>query len=196
VAVDGSTPFNNPEANPELVEVWRTLIAKARQEIPPPPVLPASININFDSAGTPLTANMAGLCEIAFPCRILSCHMFAGTASGSSGILPTVATATVDLRIGSQGQWAGGSMPLYPAGAPTMTNTSEAAIDTTGWIDDLQPGDLLLWRLVSIVGTATWLSVTLRIRRLDVTGLGVAALTNQGAVNFTDASGASFVVRG
>jgi hypothetical protein len=195
--VANGTPFNNPSAQPALVEMWRSAINKARQEIPPPPVLPTTISINMDGVGEPLVVNQAGLIKVTFPCRILACDIFAGTAGDTDGLMPAAVTATVDLRLGTQGAWSGGSTTLYGTGAiPTITASAEANLSVTGWHIDLQPFDLILWRLATFSGAATWMAVELAVRRLDTTGIGESGFFDSASIDFTDSSGNPFVVRG
>jgi hypothetical protein len=182
-----------------LDDAFTLLLAKARTRLPDEglnPPLPTTININFDGVGLPLTVNMAGLVEITFPCTILGCHIYAGTA-GSTGLQPSFVTATVDLLLSQQGTWASGAATLYNTGTiPTITAAVETSVSITGWIVNLQPGDLILWRLATFSGTATWMSVTLPIRRLDTQNIGVLSLFDSSSINFTNASGSPFVVRG
>jgi hypothetical protein len=190
------TPFNNPSAQPELVQMWRSAINKARQEIPPPPLLPACIEANFDAGGVVLTVPMACFVEVTFPCRILSCHMFAGTASVTSGIVPTSVTASVELRLARQGVWSAGSSALYGTGVrPTMTATSETNVSITGWVTDLQPGDVLTYVLATFTGAATVLGITLPIRRLDVVGVGANSVLDSALNTVIDSSGNVLVNR-
>ncbi len=185
-----------PSSQPALVEMWRSAINKARQEIPPPAVLPTVISINMDGIGLPLVVNTAGLIEVTFPCRLLGCRIYAGTAADTDGLMPTAVTATIDLRLGSQGSWIGGSQTLYGTDAiPTISASAEISLDVTLWHTDLQPGDLILWRLVAFDGTATWMSVQLPVRRLDTTGIGVSSLFDGGSIDFTDGGGSPFVLR-
>lgn len=170
------TPFNNPAAQPELVEMWRNNLKKSQQALPEPPVLPTVISVNFDGGGQPLVAGLAGLVEVTFPCRILSCHMYAG----STLIEPINVTATVDLRRGQQGIWSAGSHPLYGTTMPSMTAQAESSPSITGWEVDLQPGDLIVYRLATFTGTATWLTLTLPVKRIDVTGVGELGITDSG----------------
>ncbi len=191
------TPFSIPSAQPALVDMWRSAINKARQEIPPAAVLPTVISINMDSVGLPLVPNMAGMIQVTFPCRILGCFIYAGTANDTDGLMPASVTATVDLRLGTQGDWSGGSVALYNTDTiPTITAAAETSLSVDLWHIDLQPGDLILWRLVTFLGSATWMSVQLSVRRIDVTGIGVSSVFDPSSVDFTDGGGNPFVIRG
>jgi hypothetical protein len=181
--------------------MWRSAIKKAHQEIPPPPVLPSVILANFDGAGQVLTVGMAAFAEVTFPCRLLSCHIYAGVANITTGIQPIACSASVELRMAAQGQWASGSRTVYATTPPTLTAAEEADVDITGWITSFQPGDVLTYVLSTFVGTATVLTISLPVRRLDVVGVDSSALTDgAGSVtpgtNFTTSGGASFVLRG
>ena len=161
--------------DPGLVEMFRQLIAKAQQEIPEPPVQPTCIMANFDGGGEGevLREGMATFAHVTFPCRIMSCSMFAGIASVTTGINPVAVTASVELRLAKVGAWATASVPLYAGTRPAMTAVAEQSVDITGWTTDLQPGDLLTYVLSTFTGTATVLTLSLPIRRIDVTRVGL-----------------------
>lgn len=188
---------DTPSSQPALVEMWRSAINKARQDIPPAAVLPTTISINMDAVGLPLVPNMAGMIQVTFPCRILGCFIYAGTAGDTDGLMPSSVTATVDLRLATQGAWSGGSTALYNTDTiPTITASAETSLAVDLWHIDLQPADLILWRLVTFVGVATWMSVQLPVRRIDTTGIGVSSLFDPSSVDFTDGGGNAFVIRG
>jgi hypothetical protein len=194
------TPFNNPSAQPELVQMWRSAINKARTEIPPAPVLPSVILANFDGVGLPLTVGMAAFAEVTFPCRLLGCHIYAGVANITTGIQPIACSASVELRLAAQGQWASGSRTVYATTRPTLTAAVEADVDITGWVTSFQPGDVLTYVLSTFTGTATVLTISLPVRRLDVVGVGSPSLRDgAGSVilgtEFTTSAGEPFVLR-
>lgn len=196
-AAVNDTPFNSPSSQPELVRMWRSAINKARQEIPPPPLLTSALIFNFDGAGQALAVGMGGIPEIppgAF--RILGAHLAAGIWSLTDlRILPIATTATVDIQLASQGSWAGGSRPLYGATPPGLAEQAEADIDVTGWITELQPGDILAYALATFTGTATVLTLTLTLRRIDVVGIDAPPVTDDTGAEFTDDSGRPFTTR-
>jgi hypothetical protein len=138
---------------------------------------------------------MAGLVEVTFPCRILGCHLFSGIMT-TGGPAPIASTASVYLGLASQGSWATGSQPLYAGTMPSISASAEANVDTSGWILELQPGDLIPYGLVSFTGSATFLTLTLPVRRLDVRGIGLQSVDDGGGTAFTDGSGNEFTVRG
>lgn len=184
-----------------LDEALAILLAKARNRTDAQDIQtaqPSALVINFDGVGLPLTAGSAGLYEIRFPCRILACHMFAGVFDPVSLLpVPTAATASVELRLAQQGLWSAGSAPLYGTGVrPSMTAIAEAEPSIASWTLDLQPGDLIVYALSAFVGVATFLTLSLPVRRLDVTGIGVSSWTDADGVAFTDAGGEPFVIRG
>lgn len=180
-----------PATNPALVEMWRSAIRKAQQTIPDPPVLPSVLTINFDGGGLPLVAGLAGLAEVTFPCRILGCHIYAGSAL----LEPIPVTATVELRLSAHGFWSSGSTPLYGTSSiPSITAVAETDVSVTGWIIDLQPGDLIPYQLVTFSGAATWLSVNIPLRRLNQTGTGVSDVLS-GGDRLVDSDGNTVVRR-
>lgn len=183
-----------------LDQAFTTLLAKARQrtvdDTPVAAAQTAVILINFDGGGVPLVAGASGnVPEITFPCTILACHLYAGIVVGGVP-QPVAVSAGVELRLGAQGLWASGSVPLYGGTRPGMTAVAEANPSIAGWTTELQPGDLLPNALFSFTGPATFLTVALPVRRLEVVGLGVLGLTDGAGDAFTDAGGASFTIRG
>jgi len=195
--VANATPFNNPSAQPALVEMWRSAINKARTEIPPPPLLTAALIINFDGAGSVLTVGMGGIPELppgSF--RIIGAHLAAGVWSPTDLLItPITTTATVDIRLASHGMWSGGARPIYGTTQPGLTAQAEADIDISGWITELQPGDILSYALATFTGSATVLTLTLTLRRIDVAGINAPAFFDGSSVDFTDSSGIPFVSR-
>jgi hypothetical protein len=200
-----SQPFNNPSAQPELVEMFRSLLRKSRTEPADIPVAPAVITMTFGGAGGgSLNQGSCGLIEVTFPCRILGCQLYSGAYTGLSGTVPAslqpvAVTATIELLLGSKGAWIGGGVPIYGsnlAGRPALSAVPEASVDTTLWITDtLQPGDLLAYGLSSFTGLATFIVMSLAVRRVDATGQGVNNLTNTGGTAFTTAAGQPLAVR-
>lgn len=195
------TPFNNPAASPELVNMWRSAIMKARggQESQKPAAAQVcALIINFDGAGQPLTVGMGGIPQLppgAF--RIVGIHLAAGIWSSTAlRITPVNVTCQVDISLATSGLWSGGSRPMYDT-LPGLTNQSEVSIDPLTWlITDIQPGDMIPYALVTFTGPATVLTVTLSLRRIDVTGLGAPPLTDESGNTFTDANGLPYVSRG
>jgi hypothetical protein len=194
MVISPSQPFNNPASSPALVEMWRNNLRKSFRPDPIVPVAPLVVTINFDGGAEPPVVGLGGLVRITFPCRILNCYIEAGIGS-LLGPAPMAASATVYLGLAEQGAWASGSTPLYGATIPTLTAAPEAIIDVSDWTVDLQPGDMIPYGLTSFSGTATWLSLSLGIKRLDATRLGVGTLTDEGSTEFTNGSGDPFTVR-
>lgn len=195
----GSQPFNNPSAHPELVDMWRSVIRKAQQnqEQKTPLAQTAALIINFDGAGQPLTVGMGGIPEMppgAF--RIMGVHMAAGIWNPTDlRIVPIITTASVDIRLASNGMWQGGARPLYANTRPGLVAQAEAEIDISAWVTELQPGDLISYALATFSGTASVLTLTLTLRRLDVTGLDAPTANDTTGTAFTDASGLAFTLR-
>lgn len=191
-------PVNTPDVQPVLVEMWRSAITKARQEIPPQPVLPTVLLATFDGVGLPLTVGHAQFVHVTFPCRLLSCHIFAGetnlgTAIG--GILPSICSASIELRLATQGLWAAGSRPVYATTPPTITAAAEEDVDIDGWVTSFQPGDVLTYTLATFTGTATVMTISLPVRRVDVVGLDSQTLTDATGDTILDGSGNTVVLR-
>lgn len=185
------TPFNNPTAHPELVEMWRNNLRKSQQRIPPPSVLAATVLICFGGGSYALLGGEATMAVVTFPCRILSATLLAG----DSALNPVPFTATVDVRLGALGNWSSGSTPLHGGTMPAMASVPEKLIDIADWITELQPGDLLPSRIVSCSGVASWLILCLWVRRLDVVGIDVGTVTDTGGAAFTDSGGNPYVIR-
>jgi hypothetical protein len=186
--------------NADLVNMWRSAIMKARQQDSErrPADTTTALVINFDGAGLPLSIGMGGVPQLppgAY--RIVGCHMTAAIWNPVTRLLsPVSVTASVDLRLASVGLWASGGTPLYPPGLPpSLSNQIEAEIDLTGWTTSLQPGDLISYVLTDIAGTATVLTLTLSLRRVDLIGVQVNTL-DDGDTTFTDEDGVPFEVRG
>lgn len=169
----------------ELVAMWQSVMRKSQTPQDPAVAQPLTLNINFDGAGAIPTVGMGGMLKIPYPCRILSCEMFAGTV-GLTGVLPIAATATVALGI-TAGPWSGGSTPLTGSTPVTMTAVEAAEFAVTDWITELQPADKITYALTAFTGTATLLTVILTLRKLDVVGFGVTDVIS-GADTIVDGS--------
>jgi hypothetical protein len=181
------------DADAKIRNAVRMIIAKATPASQVQGAVGTVLLANFDGVGVALTAGMAGMIEVNFPCRILGCHMYAGIAT-PIGPQPIAATASVYLGLGAQGSWATGSRTLYANTMPTLSGTAEANVDTTGWVRELQPGNVIPYQLVSFVGSATFLTVALTVRRLDTVGVGAIDMVDVAGAAFTDSNGAEFVV--
>lgn len=184
----------------QLDRAFTILLAKARQRAEQQAreqALTAALIMNFDGAGSALTVGMGGIPEMpsgAF--RIVGAHLAAGIWNLTDlRIAPIITTATVDIRLASHGMWAGGSRPLYGTVRPGLSAQAEVDIDVSTWITELQPGDILSYALATFTGGATVLTLTLTLRRIDVTGIDAATFTDGSGVDFTDASGESFRIR-
>jgi hypothetical protein len=153
--------------------------------------LPTTISIIFDNGGSQLIVGSAGAIEITFPCRIISCHLYAGNVT----LQPAISSATVELKLTTFAQFAGGGvMNLTGASAPTMTDTASQDVPIGDWVTQLDPGDVLLYRLAGIAGDATWISCQIGVRRLDAPLSNVQVVDN--ATNtLVDGSGNTLNVR-
>lgn len=128
-----------------------------------------TISIMFDGAGAPLQTGSAGAVEITFPCRIISCRMYAGNVT----LQPAKCSAIVELQLTTVSQYAGGGRLSLTGGTnPNIANAVTQDVSVDGWVTQLDPQDVLLYRLASVAGDATWLSLQIGVRRID------APLTN------------------
>jgi hypothetical protein len=65
-----------------------------------------------------------------------------------------------------------------------------------GWIADLEPGDLIAYSLQTITaGDATWVTLTLPIRRLDVTSTSTTTVVDSFSDEVTTTDGDTIVLR-
>jgi hypothetical protein len=184
----------------QLDKAFGILLAKARQREEQQRIEQAqssALIMNFDGAGQVLTVGMGGLPEMpsgAF--RIVGAHLAAGIWNPTSlSVVPITVTASVDIRLASHGMWQGGARPLYGTTRPGLTAQAEADIDVSGWITELQPGDILAYALATFDGTATVLTLTLTLRRINVVGIDAPGVTDGSGTDFTDSSGRSFTTR-
>lgn len=187
----------------QLDKAFSILLAKARQREEQQRAAsaeqadPCALVMNFDGAGQPLTVGMGGIPELpsgAF--QIVGAHLAAGIWSLTGlRIVPIPTTATVDIQLAAQGTWGGGSIPLYGAIRPGLSLQAEADIDLTGWITELQPGDILAYALSTFTGTATVLTLTLTLRRIQVVGIDAPPVTDDTGADFTDSAGRAFTTR-
>lgn len=187
-------------ADPRLVEMFRELIIKAREVrlTDQQDAQTKTMVMNFDGAGTILRVGMAGAPSIPpGGLRVIACHITAGIWSLQTlSVAPVNVTATVDIRLSQFGTWAGGSIPITGASPISLVGQSEAEIDTTLWdIVDMQPGDVMSYALTTFAGTATFLTVTLTFRNLNVTGSGVTPVTTATTDTLVDNDGNPVVVR-
>ena len=184
----------------QLDKAFGILLAKARQrewEQQVERATACALIMNFDGAGQPLTVGMGGIPEMpsgAF--TIVGAHLAAGVWSPTDLLItPITVTATVDIRLASHGMWGGGARPIYGTTRPGLTAQAEVDIDISGWITELQPGDILSYALATFSGSATVLTLTLTLRRIDVAGIDAPAFFDSSSVSFTDSSGIPFVAR-
>ena len=184
----------------QLDKAFGILLAKARQrewEQQAEQAVTCALIMNFDGAGSALTVGMGGIPQMpsgAF--TIVGCHMAAGIWNPSIlRVSPIAATASVDIRLTSNGHWSGAGTTLYGTTRPALTAQEEATIDISGWIVDLQPGDILPYALATFTGTATVLTLTLTLRRVDVTGTGAPTVVDGSGDTLVDEDGNVIVDR-
>lgn len=135
-----------------------------------------TVNITFSGGGNPLPlSGLPGVVEIPGPLTLVWVHLFAGNEAGS----PVAVTASVDLRMTSEGDF-GGSSPIYGSTMPRLQSDAVASPDIGGWRRNFTTGDAILYRLASFSGNATWLTLTMQMR---------PAVTVQSLGNVVDLSG-------
>ena len=192
--------MNVASSESQLDKAFGILLAKARQrewEQQVERATACALIMNFDGAGQPLTVGMGGIPEMpsgAF--TIVGAHLAAGIWSLTDlRIVPIITTATVDIRLAQHGMWAGGANPIYGTVRPGLTAQAEVDIDISGWITQLQPGDILAYALATFTGGATVLTLTLTLRRNDVAGIDSPDFTAAAGGAFTTGGGLSFTSR-
>lgn len=144
------------------------------------------ISFHFSGSASALPV----LTEVPDAGEIVWSHVYAGGASAQ----PVAATTTIDLQRTS---WAtfGGSSPVYGSGsAPGLAADSVSNTSLSGWSTHLAAGDTLIGRITSFSGSATWVSLILRVRR-DVTVQTQSALVSDTGDTVTDLSGNQIVFR-
>lgn len=120
-----------------------------------------SVVFQFGGGGAALTtAADPVLVEVPDAGDLVWVHLYAGNAAG----VGVSATATLELTRGAYGSVPTGTMNGGGA-APSMTAASFADMSLAGWTTHVAAGDALRARIVTVSGTATWLSLIVRIRR-------------------------------
>lgn len=149
-----------------------------------------TVNITFSGGGSALPASgLPGIVEIPGSLTLVWVHMFAGDENGD----PVIVTASVDLRLTSEGNF-GGTSPIYGATLPRIQADALASIDLTGWRLNYTTGDAILYRLASFSGLATWLTLTMQMRP-TVTIIGQSSLVDNSANIVVDNAGNPVVTR-
>jgi len=180
------------ESKPELVEMWKSVIKKARTEIPPAAVRTTTMNFQWTGGGQALVlANTDPvILEVPFPARLLWAHMRAGDANG----FPIPVTTTVDLQWSKFENW-GAQNPVYGVGTPpSLSSASSNDCDTTSWHLDYTTGDTFVASLSSFSGVATWVALILLLRAVDAP-LGQDSLIDVSSDTIIDSNGNVVVVR-
>jgi hypothetical protein len=181
----GPPPDTDQQAR--LAQMWMDLLSNVQQPKLPTFTDTASINITFDGAGAPLVTGMSGIVLVPFPCRIIAAVMFCGLY-GVGGTVPAQCTASIELGLSQVGFWQGGQQSLTGGVAPAIADVSEQAQDITDWITDLQPSDIITYSLVDFLGTATFVTLTLWVRKIDAINIGLDRVTDSGSSITSDGS--------
>lgn len=153
---------------------------------------PVTVCITFSGGGLALPSGggLPGVVEIPGPLTLVWVHMFAGDEAGS----PVAVTASVDLRLTSEGNF-GGSTPIYGATLPRLQADAVASIDLSAWRRNYTTGDAILYRLASFSGVATWLSLTMQMRPVTA-AQAVGSITDLAGNDVVDLAGNPITTRG
>lgn len=180
---------------PALVEMWRNNLRKSigPQVVEGVPLADTvSLSFHFGGGTTAVTAGQTGLLEVPFPARVVAIHFFAGSAL----FVPTIVTATVDIQFASQGNWIAGMTPLHAGILPSIAAAAEGLVtDMTDWTTALAQGDLLGARLATFSGLATFLLVSIIVRKLPVKGIDVFEMVDDAGDRLVDDNGNPIVWR-
>lgn len=122
-----------------------------------------TLNFLFGNGSSALTASGQNplLCEVPDSGEIVWAHLYAGN-SVAAGVN---VSATVDL-------WRtfGTLSNIYGSGTkPTLSAQSSANMSLVGWFPHLDAGEQVIAKLATFTGSATWLSLVLRVRRDSAT---------------------------
>lgn len=197
-----SASLENIAVNADLVNMWRSAIMKARMQQEhvrtSTTAQMCALVMNFDGAGQPLTVGMGGLPVMppgAF--TIVGANILSGIWSPTTGRLtPLVVTrAVVDLYLAASGNWAAGATPISSVYLISQAESNFVNVVPTWPITQLQPGDIVSYVLSDFVGSASVVTVTLALRRLDVVGVDAPSVTDSGAAVVTDSSGRPVTTR-
>jgi hypothetical protein len=167
-----------------LAQMWTELFSSIRTAPSTRLADTASINITFDGAGATLVEGMSGVVQIPFPCRIIDAWMFSGIF-GVGGTQPAITTScSIMLSLSQIGQWSSGTGSI--GSAPSLSGAAEQQQDISDWIVNLQPGDLIAYSLADFIGSATFVTLTLTVRKLDVVNIGLGSVTDSGIAITSD----------
>jgi hypothetical protein len=152
----------------------------------------ATVNFEWGGGGSALSASACDpvLVEVPFASEIMWVHLFAGIASGA----PVAVTTTLDLQLT---RWAsfGGSTPVYGSGtSPRITADSLGNMSLSGWFVNMTSGDVLIARVLTFSGTATFLTMNILLRSSDVP-IGISGVSDGSGGTVVDASGNRIVWR-
>jgi len=130
------------------------------------------------------------LVEVPFSCSLQWVHLYAGDATGR----PTVVTATVDIAL-TQITTFGTAASIVGTGVSAiLAAASVSTIPLLGWVTNFTTGDILIARLTSFTGLATWLTCSLLLRATDVT-VGITGVQDTTGTPVVDANGNPVVLR-
>ena len=153
-----------------------------------PPAVATSYIIAFHFTGS--NTSVPILTEVPDDGEIVWCHLYAGGATAQ----PVAATATIELQ---RTTWStfGGSSPVYGSGsAPSLNADSVANTSLSGWSTHVAAGDTLIGRITAFSGSATWVTMVLRVRR-DVVVQTQSSLIDDTGAAVTDPSGNQIIFR-
>jgi hypothetical protein len=110
------------------------------------------------------------------PGEIVWVHMYAGTSTAT----PVAVSATVDLQV-TRFETFGGSTPVYGSGTPPrLQSDSISNASLVGWFPHFDSGDTLIARLTAFAGSATWISLVIKVRRDYTASTQLAVLDADG----------------
>lgn len=137
-------PIGTEAPDPALIALFRGMRNDARSDPKPAELArPFTIDIGFDGAGALPTV---GQCQV-IPLGLIRARIVDAVIV-SNGI----GTATIDVRLGTQGD-VPNLRPIYGTGTiPTLTGAA-ALLDTSAWTLNLQPFDVIIATLRTITST-------------------------------------------
>lgn len=178
-------PDTHPD--PELVDLFRRIRQDARNDPKPAELAQAfSIDFVFDGAGALPTVGMCTMLPIGFlKARLVDAVIVANS----------IGSATIDLRVGTftdvpilAQMYGGGTIP-------TLSAESSVVLDTSTWLRNLHPEDVLMATLMTVSGALlTSLTLSLYCRRLKWAA-GSSSVIDTGADVLTDNSGNTVTLR-
>jgi hypothetical protein len=179
----------HPDAG--LVELFRGMRADARGD-PKPAELSRNfaIDIGFDGAGALPTIGQ---------CQLLPLGNIKARITGAVIVANGIGSAAIDLRHGTIADVAAGTTLAAIYGGtgsniPTLTSAAAVELDISTWTLNLQPQDVLIATLTSILGAMTSITISVYCRHLKWAA-GSSGLTDTGGDRLTTSSGSSVTLR-